>query len=254
MLGLPLAARISGDVTSAEGAAALGEAIVSSTAKFPYPTNVARLGLALLAVQREDVTAAGEQYQALQSIPGMMLLLVSTDRMLGLLSMTMGELDQAAGHFEDGLAFNRRSGYRPELAWTCSDYAEALLQREGPGDRAKAASLWEESLSIAQDVGMRTLAGRVVGLQQKLGSQPQPIAAYPDGLSQREVEVLRLIAQGRSNNQISQELVVAEGTTRRHVSNIYAKISVTNRAEATRYALRQGLLSLDEAQPSEIGE
>ena len=55
-----------------------------------------------------------------------------------------------------------------------------------------------------------------------------------------------LLAQGRSNSQISEELVVAEGTTRRHVANIYEKIDVANRAEATRYALREGLLSLDE--------
>ena len=253
-MGLPLAARISGDLPSAEGAAPLGVDVVSSKADFPYPTNVARLGLALLAVQHEDATAAAEQYQALQSIPGIMLLLVSTDRVLGLLSTTMGALDQAAGHFEDGLAFTRRAGYRPELAWTCCDYADALLQRDGPGDRAKATSLLDESLAISQEVGMRTLAQRVADRQQQLGSQPQSIPAYPDGLTQREVEVLRLIARGKSNSQISRELVVAEGTTRRHVSNIYAKIAVTNRAEATRYALRQGLLSLEEAQPSEIEE
>jgi DNA-binding NarL/FixJ family response regulator len=65
------------------------------------------------------------------------------------------------------------------------------------------------------------------------------------------VEVLRLLAQGRSNNQISQELVVADGTTRRHVANIYEKIGVANCTEATRYALREGLLSLDESPPSD---
>ena len=58
---------------------------------------------------------------------------------------------------------------------------------------------------------------------------------------------MRLLAQGRSNSQIARELVVAEGTTRRHVANIYEKIDVANRAEATRYALRESLLSLDES-------
>ena len=48
-------------------------------------------------------------------------------------------------------------------------------------------------------------------------------------------------------------MVVAEGTTRRHVANIYEKIGVTNRAEATRYALREGLLSLDETPSPESG-
>ncbi len=43
----------------------------------------------------------------------------------------MGNLDQAATHFEDALAFCRKAGYRPDLAWTCCDYADTLLQRAG---------------------------------------------------------------------------------------------------------------------------
>ena len=75
---------------------------------------------------------------------------------------------------------------------------------------------------------------------------------YPDGLSQREVEVLCRVATGKSNREIGEELVIAEGTVRRHVSNIYNKIGTTNRSEATRYALRAGLLELDEM-PSTAG-
>ena len=59
----------------------------------------------------------------------------------------------------------------------------------------------------------------------------------------REVEVLRLVAQGKSNREIGEELVITEGTARRHVSNIYQKIGLNNRSEATSYALREGLLS-----------
>ncbi len=51
------------------------------------------------------------------------------DRVLGLLSQTTANLDQAAAHFDDALAFCRKAGYRPELAWTCCDYADTLLQR-----------------------------------------------------------------------------------------------------------------------------
>ncbi len=95
---------------------------------------------------------------------------------------------------------------------------------------------------------MRPLMQRVADRQEAMETQPPAPVAYPSGLTQREVEVLCLLAQGRSNNQIAEELVVAEGTTRRHVANIYEKIGVANRAEATRYALREGLLALDEAQ------
>ena len=65
-------------------------------------------------------------------------------------------------HFEDALAFCRKAGYRPELAWTCCDYADALLQRNNPGDREKAMSLLDESLAISSELGMRPLMERVL--------------------------------------------------------------------------------------------
>ena len=55
--------------------------------------------------------------------------MIATDRVLGLLSQTMGALDKSTDHFEDALDFCRKAGYRPELAWSCCDYADCLLQR-----------------------------------------------------------------------------------------------------------------------------
>jgi DNA-binding CsgD family transcriptional regulator/pimeloyl-ACP methyl ester carboxylesterase len=72
-----------------------------------------------------------------------------------------------------------------------------------------------------------------------------PAAAVPEqrdgSLSSREVEVLRLIAAGRSNAQIAGALVISPNTVGRHVSNIFDKLGFANRAEATAYALRNGL-------------
>jgi DNA-binding CsgD family transcriptional regulator len=65
--------------------------------------------------------------------------------------------------------------------------------------------------------------------------------ASSSGLSAREVDVLRLIAAGRSNAQIAETLVISPNTVGRHVSNIFDKIGATNRAEATAYAMRNGL-------------
>ena len=61
-------------------------------------------------------------------------------------------------------------------------------------------------------------------------------------MTQREVEVLRLIAGGKTNLEIAEELVIAEGTARRHVANIYEKIGAVNRVEAARYATQAGLV------------
>lgn len=63
----------------------------------------------------------------------------------------------------------------------------------------------------------------------------------PGGLTKREVEVLRLVARGLSNTQISNELVLSIRTVARHITNIYAKIGVQNRSEATAYAIRHDL-------------
>jgi DNA-binding CsgD family transcriptional regulator len=63
----------------------------------------------------------------------------------------------------------------------------------------------------------------------------------PDGLSSRELDVLRLIATGKSNPQIADELVLSINTVQRHVSNILSKTGLANRTEAASYATRQGL-------------
>lgn len=63
----------------------------------------------------------------------------------------------------------------------------------------------------------------------------------PDGLTPREIEVLRLVARGASNKQIAEALVISEKTARNHVERTYAKIGVTNRIGASMYALRTGL-------------
>ncbi|MBE0608979.1 MAG: helix-turn-helix transcriptional regulator [Dehalococcoidia bacterium] len=68
-----------------------------------------------------------------------------------------------------------------------------------------------------------------------------PAAAYPDGLSEREVEVLRLIAAGRSNAEIAEGLFISPHTVGRHVSNIFGKLGIANRADAAAWAVRNGL-------------
>jgi len=86
---------------------------------------------------------------------------------------------------------------------------------------------------------------------QELHRPPQPRhAATTDPLSERELEVLRLIARGMSNQEIANALVVGEATVRSHVSAILRKLQLASRTQAALYALREGLAALDEASPS----
>ena len=64
----------------------------------------------------------------------------------------------------------------------------------------------------------------------------------PEPLSEREQQVLQLLAQGRSNQQIAQALVIALDTVKRHVSHIFSKLGVTNRTQAVKQAHDLGLL------------
>ena len=93
---------------------------------------------------------------------------VAVDRLLGMLAVALGHIDEAIAHFEDSLAICRKAGYRPELAWTCCDYADTLLQRNEHGDRAKSIALLDESLAISSELSMRPLMGRVLSRREIL--------------------------------------------------------------------------------------
>jgi NarL family two-component system response regulator LiaR len=80
-------------------------------------------------------------------------------------------------------------------------------------------------------------------LQDLVTPSEKPPTADP--LTQREVEVLRLIAQGYENKEIAEKLVISDATTRTHVSNILSKLHLASRTQAALYALREGLASLD---------
>ena len=166
-LAIAVTGRILGASDRFDFAVASGENIISSPSFLPWIANPARIGLALIAVQRADVAAASEHYAALQ-VHRQPLPYISDHRLMGLLTQTMGDLSQAIAHFEDAQAFCRNAGFRPELAWTCCDYADLLLQRDNDGDQAKATTLLDESLAISSELGMRPLMERVLSRREIL--------------------------------------------------------------------------------------
>ncbi len=73
----------------------------------------------------------------------------------------------------------------------------------------------------------------------------------PQALTQRETEVLKLVAQGKSNKEIAQELQIGDKTVHSHVSNILSKLQLNSRTQAALYAIRTGLVPLTTLGPSE---
>jgi ATP/maltotriose-dependent transcriptional regulator MalT len=155
-----------------------------------------------------------------------------------------GDLKEAALYFARTRQVTETSGQRPLRAIV--DYDEALaLLRNGSPDRSRIESLLHAALAQFRTLSMVPWEQRALTLQAQVSaSLPQPVqnaSPYLGNLTAREVEVLRLIGAGATNREIATHLVVSVATAERHVANIYNKIGVRNRAEATAFALQHGI-------------
>ena len=121
-------------------------------------------------------------------------------------------------------------------------YAREALQAGASGFVLKEAADDEllEAIRLAAD-GDTYLNPR---LGARLAAQPPAPAGPPDDLTEREVEVLRLIALGHTNTEIGKQLYLSTRTVETHRAHIQQKLRRTTRAELVRYALEQGLVTL----------
>jgi two-component system, NarL family, response regulator LiaR len=111
-----------------------------------------------------------------------------------------------------------------------------LLKDSGPEELIQAI----KQVHSGQSSLHPTIARRLL---QEL-SHTSDRTAKADTLTERELEVLRLVAKGQSNDEIARQLAISEATVRTHVSNILAKLNLDSRTQAALYALREGLASL----------
>ncbi len=124
--------------------------------------------------------------------------------------------------------------------------AADCLPRAGPsrGRTARRATPDEAAAELRAEVRAGRLDGDAVGRRAARRRPPRhpPPRARPAGLTGREVEVLRLLARGLSNKEIAERLVISRKTASHHVEHIYTKIGITNRALASLFAARHGLI------------
>ena len=113
-----------------------------------------------------------------------------------------------------------------------------LLKDSGPAELVQAIhQVHQGQPSLEPTIALKVL--------YELSHPPQQ-PPTPDPLTERELEVLRLIAQGKSNQEIAEHLIITEHTVRTHVSNILSKLHLASRTQAALYALKEGLASLDD--------
>ena len=167
---------------------------------------------------------------------------VFVPRHLGGAATLLGDFERAKATYYKAIAFCEGIGFRPELALTRLELAELLL-KHFPNQRAIALAHLNLAMPELEAMGMEPAFQRASRLGgRKRRSRESNSATYPDSLSEREVEVLRLITAGKSNGQIASELVISLNTVTHHVSSIFNKTQSANRTEAAAYAHRLGLV------------
>lgn len=241
--------RVRGDRAGA--AQLLQEALTIAVEGPILPIEVrARAGLALLNVEArnpaaalshvvrcQDIVANGEDWRGLAGLVALAKAVVAA---------AADRHSEAQSQFERAHATFERLGLLWEEAETLRWWGVSLLTA---GDRLAARKKLDAAIDLYDGHGAgkswieRGLADRrrVTGKE----SAPRPLAvtlARPNNLSEREIQVLRLIASGKSNREIGEQLSISANTVDRHVSHIFAKAGVANRAEAAAYALRHGLV------------
>ncbi|HEX6479459.1 MAG TPA: LuxR C-terminal-related transcriptional regulator, partial [Ktedonobacteraceae bacterium] len=115
--------------------------------------------------------------------------------------------------------------------------------RTQPGEQAFAAA-WSEGRTMSPEQVLAARGQVTLPSPGELPSSPATASPppYPDGLTAREVEVLRVVAQGLTNEQVAQRLVISPRTVDTHLTSIYNKIGVSSRSAATRYAIEHHLV------------
>ncbi len=214
-----------------------------------------RTAAAATAIRRAEVGATQllDRVRLLPAYVEIMLSVGDTDSA----RRACGELEELAGGYEsamlEGIVAHARGAV--ELAEGDAQSALAALNTAGdiwqaleaPYEIARTRALVGEACRLLGDeeaAGLEVDAAR--GIFERLGAKPEVArltspAADAHGLSRRELEVLRLVASGKSNREIAGALLISEHTVARHLQNIFAKLGVPSRAAATAFAFEHDL-------------
>ncbi|GGC56115.1 AAA family ATPase [Hoyosella rhizosphaerae] len=195
------------------------------------------------AVRLEDPTAAAVLRPLIADYSGANLMAGQFVAVFGSADRYLGELDSvlatpgADKHFEKALAMDRNMGAVTHQVETLAAWSRHR-SRYGGSAGPPAAQLADEARALARQVGHR-------GVLRDLDAGPLPDVAsprLPNGLTEREVDVLRLVAAGLSNREIGEHLFISANTAANHVRSILNKTDSSNRTKAAVFAAEHGLM------------
>jgi len=166
--------------------------------------------------------------------PDQPLVIVAAHQLLSRLAKDAGQWSDAERHLLAAL----------ELAGACAApfvRAQALVAlaelRLAEGRRGDAEPLLVEATAIATDLGAAPLRAAAEALASASVAGTKDAVDFPAGLTQREVEVLRLVTQGLTDGAVAELLFISSRTVSQHLRSIYGKLEVSSRAAATRFAI-----------------
>jgi DNA-binding CsgD family transcriptional regulator len=162
---------------------------------------------------------------------------LAAHRFLGRIYTQSQRLADASQHLQQALTLADTCAAPFERALTLLELARLRLA-ENAG--AEARDLLREVRAICEALDAQPTLTQVAALERELQRQEE-IRDFPAGLTPREVEVLRLVAQGLTDAEVAEQLFVARRTVNTHLTSIYTKLGVSSRAAATRFAVEQGL-------------
>ena len=228
----------------ARGAAVEAERLLR---QLPPADRTGRAALVELEVRARagygDLDEAAGRLEELERIAGD----VGTDPLRALAAAARAVLAEARGDhraasrsFEEAADLYQRSGAPYESGRTRLELA-AVLGRTGDRERARREAA--EATRALRELGAAGAAERGAALIAELeGPAPAPSAGPPAPLTRRQLEILRLVAQGASNADIARRLALSEHTVKRHVANLLTRLGLKTRAAAAAHAARLGLL------------
>ncbi len=180
-----------------------------------------------------------ERALAHASDPRQPLALIAAHRFLGSLDTVDEHFASAEQHLQESLQLAEACAAPFERALALLEVAKLRLVQ---GQIQEATALLDEVQSVCEPLGARPTLERVASLREQIDQNSKKPARYPAGLSPREVEVLKLVAEGLTDAEIAEQLFISRRTVTSHITNIFNKLGVNARAAAVAAAARTGIL------------
>ncbi len=170
---------------------------------------------------------------------------LSNELTLARMQSLVGTREEATESYQEARRTLDSSGQRPLHAIAGLDFA-SMLVRGGPANYGQVVELLDESIATFEELGMAPWHSRAQAARSdaevRLGGRSQ----LPAGLTEREADVLKLVARGYSDRQISDELYISPRTVNAHLRNMLNKTSVANRTELSIWAFEHRLVTREE--------